>query len=321
MSELEYGSWYYGYDPEKKHTVRTSGENEKPDTFFKYYALTELSVDALTHLYIYASHPVQLNDPMDCNNDFLKFDRVEDVKAFIGDSIYGELLKIYGNDCIGIDKFMKDSWQMLLYKKMGVLSLTTSNRNKLMWSLYANNNGFCIEFDCGKFGFETRGPFPIHYMDEMKELPLSKCKNGNIAALIQTTTKAKCWSFEDEWRLIVYPPTGFDMQHFGRDMERFNYPDDHNRKFQYPLSAIKSITLGAKFFDKALKYLLCDSELDVVYGDESFLECRVLSLLSNPKLSGWKRCLLTVEGCELCMIEITEIVKISNNHYRIISQR
>lgn len=314
---ITYGGWQYSYDDELKHQVICNDKRLMPKSFYKYYALSEYSVDALTNLYIYASHPNQLNDPMDCNNDFLKFDEEKDIKSFVA-PFYDEILSRYNGNVAELIEFVKCYWQLLVFKKVGILSLTTSNKNSLMWSLYAKNRGFCIEFDCSKFGFENRGPFPIHYMDEMSELPLSKSKNANIAALIQTTTKTTPWKYEDEWRLIVYPPKNMDMEHYGMGKDLFNFPGDHNRKFLYSMDAVKSITLGYDFFSTSICINISDREVDVYFNEETDYACKVLNFLSNPKLSVWKFFKIEVKNGKVITNEIEKIIHLDGLHYRVI---
>ena len=118
-----------------------------------------------------------------------------------------------------------------------------------MWALYAQNTGFCLEWDVKQFPFVTKGPFPIHYVsaEEIKEVS-SKEFDVQTMAIIQTNVKQDCWVDEKEWRLLIQNPIGFDMKTFGKDADKFNQFTDHDRKFKYPFQALKSITLGINFF-------------------------------------------------------------------------
>jgi hypothetical protein len=79
-----------------------------------------------------------------------------------------------------------------------------------MWDHYANNHqGFVMEYNFSEVGNYSFMPFPIIYDKErFNPLPYVReyCQSGNrndmvgIAALIH---KAKDWSYENEWRLIV----------------------------------------------------------------------------------------------------------------------
>ena len=119
-----------------------------------------------------------------------------------------------------------------------------------MWALYASNTGFCVEFDVDKFPFIKHGPFPIHYCDEIDPLIVQN-EDMHAPLLIQTNIKNHVWSYEHEWRLLIENPEGQDMRTKGcRWIEELdsNMPNMHDRKFYYPVEAVKSITLGYYFF-------------------------------------------------------------------------
>ncbi len=73
------------------------GIEERKNSFYKYYALNKYSVDSLTHLYIYDTHPCQLNDPLDCAEHLIEFDDNETTRIMLGD-MFSEVSNIYQND-------------------------------------------------------------------------------------------------------------------------------------------------------------------------------------------------------------------------------
>ena len=58
-------------------------DRSQNESFYKYYALNKTSVDALTHMYLYATHPCQLNDPLDCADDLIIFDDIESARIIL----------------------------------------------------------------------------------------------------------------------------------------------------------------------------------------------------------------------------------------------
>jgi len=219
--------WKYKYDVEKNLfsvIPRKKDKRPKPKTLFKYYPLNKDSIDALKEQYIYAPHPFQLNDPFDCYNGLIDFDNEENINSFYK-------LK-------GIEKHIDDDIRFLfhkeLYSEIGIISMTESFDNFLMWSYYNEHKGYCIEFDYIKLNIEMLGVFQINYQDNIEQISF---KYPGLSMLYQSNIKNKVWKHEKEWRLLVYK----------KGKERKLNSDD-KRKFKYDKVAIKSITLGNKFF-------------------------------------------------------------------------
>lgn len=95
--------------------------------------------------------------------------------------------------------------------------LCTDNKNRLMWSHYADcHKGFCIEYDFSSYYKKPNDILllPVVYSNERTLLPLEakitnpkssdelsqKLKLGIIKVLV---TKDAVWSYEDEWRIIL----------------------------------------------------------------------------------------------------------------------
>ena len=292
-----------------------------PKIFYKFYSLSENAVDALTNLYIYASHPFQLNDPFDCSKDIIQINDSKSMQALWG-KLYDKFCQDYQSDN-AIIEVSNDAFSTIIFRKWGVFCLTPNKDNEIMWSLYAQNTGFRLGFDVSKFLFATKGPFPINYCKTLPHIKTSKY-DVHTAALIQTNVKHDSWSYEDEWRLLVLSPDGFDMETFGPLANDINRPDDHDRKYRYPLSALKSITLGCDFFKEAqLEHrLFCvgDSEMDVVYHEEC-LQTQVLDFLNEvqTKYSPLRVCLASIDKEKNIFEDIpVKIIKLSKYTYHFI---
>lgn len=279
----DYCGWRYKYDGGTHgYGIEPSISMEQPMTFFKYYALTENSVNALTNVYLYASHPSQLNDPFDCNKKLVEFNSEESIRS-LWENLFPNLVQQFGNDFEAQRRYTQEAYMTILYQKTGIISLTTSNKCMQMWSYYANHNGFCVELDVEKLGFSYYGPFPIHYTNDMKPFDIAEY-GGHLSMLIQSNVKSEVWKYEKEWRLLAYPPAGIDLVGVGEYKELFSFPDSHNRKFAYSLSALKSITLGIRFFDGKI-YTISNKECEIVYRCKDQLDYQIANFLSNPKLS------------------------------------
>lgn len=156
--------------------------------------------------------------------------------------------------------------------------------NQLMWSHYANSySGICVEYDFEKMDKFVGFMYPVKYASvrptvSLKDLglvELKKDENGNLvteevninAIFSYLLAKNKCWSYEEEWRIInvegkPYTPLFIDVPF------------------------VKSITLGLGL-DDICKQLLWD------ICKERCIEC--YQLIINPSDYNLTRVLLTDE--------------------------
>lgn len=133
----------------------------------------------------------------------------------------------------------------------GILSLATCWKNHLMWSHYANHHkGICIEFSSSVDVF--RVALPITYV---KELPVILRPSDSTDELLRKAllTKAECWAYEQEWRVIKRAMSASERQTVhteglaaGYRPEDAGLLSDHRGVgfYEFDNSAIKSITLG-----------------------------------------------------------------------------
>lgn len=280
------------------------GSEYKGLSFYKYYALNENSVDALTNLYAYATHPCQLNDPLDCADELIDFDDLDCARILSGE-MYSDIKASYNKER-DILEFEKAAYRTYLYLKMGIFCLTKSWDNISMWSAYTNHTGFCLEFDVFSFPFNCWGPFPINYQRELSSFSLKEATLP-IATLVQTNVKLNCWEHEQEWRILIQGPEEFYMEPFGERATLFKnaFPDYHNRKFKYPLRSLKSVCLGNNFFN-GVHCVITDYEFEYVAYNK--LQNKVLSFLACTKVPVFQ---LVCNGLhvEKLPIEITQIRK------------
>lgn len=245
-----YCGWKYEYDSETKQYNIIPPDRSKvaPSSLFKYYALSPNNVDALLHNYLYASHPNQLNDWFDCCPQMIVYDNPIILRNALKDAGYDsvplsdeELIR----DEIALREVRKGLWHTM-YSKIGILSFSEDPWNVLMWSHYSQNKGLCIEFDYARFPFTHYGPFPINYQSDIHEIHL-RDTDFNVAVAVQFNVKHKRWQYEKEWRLIAQSSGGLDMEVFGEpELEKYGGAE---RKFMYPINAIKSVGLGFSFFN------------------------------------------------------------------------
>ena len=79
----------------------------------------------------------------------------------------------------------------------------------------ASHQGVCVEFDTSKWPVAMRPLlFPVSYLDERPTYHFPRGpgqadrREWTLEMAKALTTKAKCWSYEEEWRLLVYGSAG-----------------------------------------------------------------------------------------------------------------
>ena len=276
---MRIGEFTYSDDGSRLFNIKyNQSSHPMPPTFFKYYALSSNGIDALTKSYIYASHPNQMNDPFDCDKDMITIDDNETLKVLLG-NLYQEIKDSLGSQEFAT--FLSLAFNTLVYKKCGILSLTTNPTNSLMWAHYAGKNGVCVEFNIQDFPFNFYGPFPINYVET---LPIVKTSLIGLkqAMAIQCTVKQSIWSYEDEWRILIPNQGGIDMKSYGYWSENINTEDDHDRKFAYPTKAIKRVILGCEFVaPRDVKKLSNNVILTTTLSEE---KCRLLEHIEKHNI-------------------------------------
>jgi hypothetical protein len=220
----------------------------KPQYLFKYFALSEYSIDSLLRSYLYASHPLQLNDPYDCNKrifdlnstslaifkNFLGVLESADKNISIEDMFYHQRPDLN-------DLFLEGFWQ-LMYSKCGIVSMSDKPTNIQMWAYYSKLDGFQISFDTQRIPDNFKGPLKIRYSSVLNKIPIED--NFFLPVLYQMTNKENNWDHESEWRYIVVGPSEMEVPF---SIFKNQQKSPHDRKFPYSISALKEITLGCYF--------------------------------------------------------------------------
>lgn len=252
-----------------------------PETFFKYYALSPYSVDAITKQYVYASHPTQMNDPFDCAKSIIDFDDEEVARCLLKDQ-YDEAKQSFPPK--EFQKFCQSVFNTRLFRKIGIFSMTDSSENDLMWAHYANQLGFCVEFDIKQFPFLKYDPFPINYIETVKPIRTSEMDIFPIASIL-CSVKHTMWSYENEWRLMIECPEGKEMKSFGYwQGYDINLGCEHDRKFYYPISAIKKIILRHTFLE--------NEKIESIGGNERVWKLEIIKNNEPNKVDRLKKKLL-----------------------------
>ena len=208
-----------------------------PDRLYKYQMLSAYSLAALTNGTIWLAKPKMFNDPFDCALTLDRLKYKESVIQAIGtlmERAKGTGLKrehlegVWPGDQEAFEQY-RDSVRNLL-QEMGVCSLSAIPNHLLMWSHYANHHqGFCVEFDCSE-GTQLRNlAYQVRYEDAVPSLSAADLAGPNKQEALDSLwlTKAKCWAYEEEWRVMM---------------------TEGNKSFQAP-SRVLSVIFGARMPD------------------------------------------------------------------------
>lgn len=284
---------------------------QTPLTFYKFYALSENSVDAITTPYLYATHSSLLNDTFDCYKDIIEFDDKE-----IAQKAWNLIGK--GNDIRGNPELFNETpwaFSMLMFRKLGVFSMTSRPTDELMWAHYAGKEGFCVELDISKLRFQDKCRFfvyPINYQKKIERFKVSET-DLFIALAIQCSVKRAMWKYEKEWRLLVQCPDWHDMKTVGWGESRFNNETEHNRKYKYSVNAIKRFVFRQDFFETEERELM-DGRVWKIFIN-NVRKQKLLDFIISNHIPVYIQCILSYGEYKLRKIRM--IKNICGNEYRI----
>jgi hypothetical protein len=252
--EFKKYNWIYRVDnncfeiiPDEK------SKKPEPTALFKYYNLNNNSVDAIINNYIYASHPKQLNDPID---SYCRLIQINDINSIIyilkGIKKPEYIKKEWHKDRKAFIQKVQFNYSYRAFMDLGIFSLTSDPTNILMWSYYGKNSGFVVQYDIEELKkiFSPSeiilGPFQINYQNKILPIPFD-LNNITLIFLYLTNIKSEKWQHEKEWRMIfrrekMYTP--------GIDIPDPNGLIKNDRKFKVTNKAVKKIILGKNFFDQ-----------------------------------------------------------------------
>lgn len=189
--------------------------------FYKYCKVNQHTYKMLITKRLYAPHPSDLNDPLDCEIELADFSQ-EEAKEFliiggkkrgIPEEVIRSNLQSYLEKNGDLKQEAMDDFKNALSKAVeslrnyGIICFSEKPDDILMWSHYANNHkGICLEFTAEK-GSELANPQlnqKVEYLDEYPKLKITDFVNDDptIASKKAMWSKAKIWEYEQEWRMI-----------------------------------------------------------------------------------------------------------------------
>jgi hypothetical protein len=202
------------FTQKENKNIEVNIKTEVPKKLYKYYSLSNYSLKGLKNNTLYFSHANLLNDVMDGN--FMLWNMEEFIIQYKND------MNINSNidEELTINMLKKISKPILECR--GILSLSDTYKNELIWAHYTSETGYCIEFETNDFKKsinENRHEndcyfFPISY-DNLKQIDFSKYITFEIANNEKTVNamlpilycfaqKDNSWKYEKEWRFLLH---------------------------------------------------------------------------------------------------------------------
>lgn len=243
-------------------------DRAKPDNIFKFYSLSKLNIDALEKGYIYASHPLELNDCLDSSPFLLYSSQTIDYdfyqRLFSSVMTENELESFYKDDCSKESRckgYISTVYE-LSSNLFGIISTTGKENNPLMWPHYTQEKGFQIKFNTQELetSIESKltkdedylGIFPINYSEKLSPIDVSMFQTLFIPLYYATNIKSKLWEYEDEWRILVGKQNmGVPYSKAGLASRKDYFVKKENRYVYYDKNIIEEICLGVNFFSKS----------------------------------------------------------------------
>jgi hypothetical protein len=269
IEEHDFNGFTYKIDYSKngRNNLDIIHGKTKPDSIYKYYGISDFSIDAILKGYFYASHPFELNDDIDSSNFLLGASKplgYDHYESFLGEAYkdLNDLKSFYKEDSASNDGFFAKGfiahlWQVMS-SKLGIISLTSQDKSNLMWPHYTQEKGIQIKFNTIELEGSIKnnikpdecfGLYPMNYTEKLHPLDISDFEKYFVPFLYLTNIKSKAWEYEDEWRFIISKNRmGVPYSKVGLDPRKDYDVIKENRRAYYDKNIIKEVTLGNNFF-------------------------------------------------------------------------
>jgi hypothetical protein len=158
-----------------------------PKDVYKYLGTSEYHLDCLENSYLFHSEFTNFNDPFDCYNQLIGFNKAAKKKLSKREQEFNNKLKTAGICCF-----------------------SRRNDSILMWSHYADKHqGFCLAFSSNSH-LKGVNPLDVNYTTDFTTLNFHYDGQDAIFNLIYT--KSSEWSYEEELRTILYDFTDINSR-------------------------------------------------------------------------------------------------------------
>lgn len=193
-----------------------------PPRLYKYQPFNVQTLSNLKRGQIWFSAPINVNDPYDCGAWVVQTDEVSEadfpkLSAYVRGRDPALAARLTPDQLrtsfIGSARKVYDERGTIQREQRGIACFSATVTDIMMWSHYADGHrGFCLEFDTSVPPFNKA--LEVHYVDAPPVLnpvdvlvdgPSDDPDNDLLRAFV--LTKARCWSYEQEWRLMHAEPS------------------------------------------------------------------------------------------------------------------
>jgi hypothetical protein len=212
-----------------------------PDELIKFYRIdSKFNCNAFLNNYLWAANPRSFNDPFDCPQ------QLWEINSFNKKNLL-KIIEPKAHSLISDNQYDNLSlFQTMIIATLGIVCFHEylESSQDILWGYYNNQQGFSVKYDTHQLMDLWKTPFKVEYL-EASELCRFSLDDTNSSYdlfprfLRWTTQKKKTWIVENEWRFV------FSLK---ADKFRLDAPPSERMK-KYPLTAIKEVSLGLKFFD------------------------------------------------------------------------
>lgn len=191
---------------------------------YKYRSLDDHTERIITHNEVYFSPISSFNDPFDCKcsiiteygsyNDKFKYLYEVHQKYHQGiDDLDGRMKIAIALNTDLFNQTVIDVYNRII-GKMGVLCLSATNNNILLWSHYAENHkGLCIQFKVKKDNDFIGKAEKVKYQSNYPTTDFFKWVELNFGGLeVMPLIKSQLWEYEKEYRIIKHHDSSEDIE-------------------------------------------------------------------------------------------------------------
>ncbi len=197
-----------------------------PPRLYKYQPFNAQTLANIHEQAIWFSAPIKFNDPYDCALSVVEFDKISEPNFQRAlDYARGRDPALAARMCpdgVPTSKFREAvvgsirrtyAERLVIQREQrGIACFSAHVTDLMMWSHYADGHrGFCLEFDTSLPPFSRA--LEVNYSDSVPTIdPIDvlvekyREADGNELLKAFVLTKALCWSYEREWRLIHEEP-------------------------------------------------------------------------------------------------------------------
>lgn len=194
-----------------------NGLERFPNSLYKYYAYNTMYNENRLRGELFFSSPIHFNDVFDAQHEIINNSGKIEYRVAID-----RLKEIGFENPIDVLNSLHESDERKMevrhkqIEHVGILCLTNSPLNLLMWAYYGNNEGYCIEYNISKLreSIETKlkdlnlnsercQAKEVSYLQSLPSAPLFFEGQDYTKSLDKYFCKAKVWEHEKEYRIAI----------------------------------------------------------------------------------------------------------------------